>query len=279
MSLWKMELKHVFRSWRGWLLLLGYVSASPLAIIAGIFIDRSYDFAYDQVIDFYVLFTLPAGLMFIGIVVSSLSFDSNKNLSIFLRLRFSVRQILVTKLVFYFLLSSVFFLAGLAISFIVGGVIFDSSDTISFTWMLWGLLCYFVGGVFWAGLMSFTSGMFMGAVASVLFTLAVIIGFPVVSGVLMTVEMLMRGLMETAPNEWENVSYIGRVMQWWPANIGDTTAFFAITDSEIAADRVSIQFQETDLDPFFRMKSFITALVSTPILFLFAWRKYSRREV
>ena len=279
MSLWKMELKHVFRSWRGWLLLLGYVSASPLAIIAGIFIDRSYEFAYDQVIDLYILFTLPASLMFIGVVVSSLSFDSNRDLSIFLRLRFSVRQILITKLMFYFLLSSLFFLAGLAISYIFGGILFDSTDTISINWLLWGLLCYLVSGVFWCGLMSFTSGLFMGAVASVLFTLAVIIGFPVVSGVLMTVEMLMRGLMETAPNEWESVSYIGRVMEWWPANIGDTTAFFGITESEIAADRVSIQFEETELDPFFRMKPFISALVSTPILFLFAWRKYSRREV
>ena len=87
--------------------------------------------------------------------------------------------------------------------------------------------------------MSFTSGLFMGAVASVLFTLAVIIGFPVVSGVLMTVEMLMRGLMETAPNEWEEYDdgYEGppvnrRKNEAKEGNPGEDRADYPIGDNE-----------------------------------------------
>ena len=279
MNLWRMELTHLFRSWRGWLLLSAYFLASPLAIVSGIFIERSYGFPHDQVIDFYILFTLPASLMFIGIVVSSLSFDSNRDSSLFLRIRFSVKQILIAKTGFYFALNGAFFLAGLAISFVFGIMIFDSSDSISLAWMLWGLFFYFTGGIFWIGLMSFTSAMFTSSVASVLLTLAIILGIPVISGVLTTIELLMRGLIETPPNNWQNVSYVAKIMEWWPAGTGDATAFFGVTQSEIAAGKIIVQFQEVDLDPFFRVKPLISSLLTTPLLMAYAWRKFSTREI
>jgi len=260
-------------------LLAAYLLASPLAIVSGIFIERSYGFSHDQAIDFYILFTLPASLMFIGIVVSSLSFDSNRDSSLFLRIRFSVKQILITKIGFYFVLNGSFFLAGLAISFVVGVMIFDSTDPISLSWMLWGLFFYFVGSIFWVGLMSFTSAIFEGAVASVLLTLAIVLGIPIISGILTTIELLMRGLIETPPNNWQNVSYVAKIMEWWPAGTGDATAFFGVTQSEIAADKITIQFQEVELDPFFRVKPLISSLLATPLLMAYAWHKFSTREI
>ena len=108
MNLWKVEFMQLFRGWRGWTLTALYLLASILAITIGIFIDRADGnnaLGYDEVIDLYVLCSVPASLLFIGLVVSSLSFDSNKNLSIFLRLRFSIKRILITKLIFYLFFS------------------------------------------------------------------------------------------------------------------------------------------------------------------------------
>ena len=87
MNLWKVELLLLFRSWRGWTLVTLYLLASILALLTNYFIDKANSIeliSYADVIELYLLFSLPAGILFIGLVVSSMSFDSNQNLSIFL---------------------------------------------------------------------------------------------------------------------------------------------------------------------------------------------------
>ena len=83
-------------------------------VYSNYFIDKNNAIeliSYADVIELYLIFSLPAGILFIGLVVSSMSFDSNQNLSIFLRMRFSCKKILLTKLVIYVLLSEILFLS------------------------------------------------------------------------------------------------------------------------------------------------------------------------
>jgi hypothetical protein len=282
MSLWKLELLYIFRSWRGWTLAALFLLASLLAIITGLLIDSNSDplFTYDQVLDLYSTYTVVAWMLFIGLIVATLSIDSNKDLSTFLRLRFSVLRILFTKIVTWLLLSNGFSLLFFAITFIAANILFDSSDRISFRWMLWGLTFQLVGSLFYIALVMFTSAVFKGAVASVLLTLGVIIGVPVISAVLIGLEILMRGIEMTSGTNLEDISYIRKIILWWPAATSDAEAFLSITQSEIAADRISGGFgQSFDLDPWFRIKPLISSLVSAPVLALIAWRKFSRREI
>ena len=278
MNLWKTELLYLLRSWRGWTIMAAFVLASSLSIIVGILIDRSHDFPYDQAIDFYVMFNFPVWLLIIGIIVSSLSFDANRNISIFLRSRFSIQQILANKILVYLVISECLFILGFAIIFVIASILFESSDQISFGWMMWGFFFHVVGSVFWVALILFTSAVFKGAVASVLLTLGMIIGVPLIAGILVVIEMLVRGVEMT--QGVENVSYVEKVMLWWPAATGDTAAFLSVTQSEIASDKISGTFgQNFELDPYFRLKPLITSLVVSPLLVVYAWHKYSRREI
>ena len=72
MNLWKMELIHLFRSWRGWTLLGFYLLASVLAIVIGYFIERNTgQFSYASALDIYMIISIVGLLIYIGIVVSS----------------------------------------------------------------------------------------------------------------------------------------------------------------------------------------------------------------
>ena len=116
MNLWKVELLDLFRGWKGWTLTSLYLLAPILAVLISFFIDSSNKnevVGYVEVVELYLLCSIPAGLLFVGLIVSSMSFDSNQNLSIFLRLRFSFQKILLTKLVIYVLLSEMLFLGKL----------------------------------------------------------------------------------------------------------------------------------------------------------------------
>ena len=279
MNLWKMELLHLFRSWRGWTLLAVFLLASILSIVTGIFIERVDQFSHSAAVDLYMIYSLPGTLLFIGIVVSALSFDGNKDLSTFLRTRFSMKRILITKILVYFPLSELLYFLGFIISLVGGSIFFDASDTLSLGWLLWGILLHLVTGLFYVALMLFTSSVFRGAVASVLLTLAVIIGIPIIGGTLTIIELLMRGLIETPPADWEKISYVARVLLWWPAALGDAQAFLSVTQSEIAENTISYFGQSFELDPHFRYKPLISTLVVSPLFALFAWRRYTRREM
>ena len=280
MNLWKMELIHLFRSWRGWTLLTVFILASVLSVVIGEFIERaSGHFSYEQALDLYMISSIVGTLLFIGIVVSSLAFDGNKDSSIFLRTRFSMKQILLTKSLVYVSLSEILFFLGFLLTFIVGQLIFDSSDHLNLNWFLWGMFLYLVSSLFYVALMLFTSSIFRGPVASVLLTLAVFIGVPIIGTTLITVELLMRGLIETPLPQWETVSYVAGTLLWWPAALSDTQAFLSVTESEIRAGTLNYFGNSFELDAHFRLKPLITTIVSTPFLVLFAWRRYSRREV
>ena len=279
MNLWKMELLHLFRSWRGWTLLAVFLLASVLSIVTGIFIERVDDFSHSAAVDLYMIYSLPGTLLFIGIVVSALSFDGNKDLSTFLRTRFSMNRILITKMLVYFPLAELLYFLGFVISLVGGSIFFDASDTLSFGWLLWGILLHLVTGLFYVALMLFTSSVFRGAVASVLLTLAVVIGIPIIGGTLTIIELLMRGLIETPPADWEKISYVARVLLWWPAALSDAQAFLSVTQSEIAENTISYFGQSFELDPYFRYKPLISTLVVSPLFALFAWRRYTRREM
>ena len=113
MNLWTMELIHLFRSWRGWTLLGVFILASVLSIVIGIFIERANGhFSYGAALDIYMMSSFVGTLLFVGIVVSSLAFDGNKDSSIFLRTRLSVKQILLAKLLIYVPLSEILFFMG-----------------------------------------------------------------------------------------------------------------------------------------------------------------------
>ncbi len=280
MNLWKMELIHLSRSWRGWTLLTVFVLASVLSLVIGVFIERSSGhFSYAEALDLYMISSIVGTLLFIGIVVSSLAFDGNKDSSIFLRTRFSMKQILLTKLLFYVPLSEILFFMGFLLTFIVGQLIFDSSDHLNLNWFLWGMLLYLISSLFYVALMLFTSSVFRGPVASVLLTLAVFIGVPIIGTTLITVELLMRGLIQTPLAQWETVSYVARTLLWWPAALSDTQAFLSVTESEIRSGTLDYFGNSFELDAHFRLKPLVTAIVSTPFLALLAWRRYSRREV
>jgi len=280
MNLWTMELIHLFRSWRGWTLLGVFILTSVLSIVIGIFIERANDhFSYGEALDIYIISSIVGTLLFVGIVVSSLAFDGNKDSSIFLRTRFSMKQILLTKLLIYVPLSEMLFFLGFILTLIVGLLIFDSSDTLSLNWFLWGMFLQLVSGLFYVALMLFTSSIFRGSVASVLLTLAVFIGIPIIGGTAITVELLMRGLIQTPPTQWETVSYVARMLLWWPAALSDTQAFLSVTESEIRTGTINYFGQSFELDPHFRYKPLISALVVSPLFALFAWRRYTRREM
>jgi hypothetical protein len=218
-------------------------------------------------------------LLFIGIVVSSLAFDGNKESSVFLRTRFSMNQILLAKLLIYVPLSEILFFLGFFLTLIVGLLIFDSSDTLGLNWLLWGTFLHLITSLFYVALMLFTSSIFRGSVASVLLTLAVIIGIPIIGSTVITVELLMRGLIQTPPAQWETVSYAAQALLWWPAALSDTLAFLSVTESEITAGKVNYFGQSFELDPHFRSKPLTSAVVASPFFALFAWRRYTRREM
>lgn len=280
MNLWKVELIHLFRSWRGWTLSGVYLLASLLAIVIGYFIERANgSFSYAEALDIYMIASIVGVLLFVGIVVSSLAFDSNKDSSIFLRTRFSMRQILLTKLLIYFPLFNALFFLGFFLTLAIGLLIFDSSDALSLNWFLWGFLLEMVAGLFYVALMLFTSSIFRGSVASVLLTLAVLIGIPIIGTTLITVELLMRGLIATPTAQWETVSYVGSMLLWWPAALSDTQAFLSVTESEVRTGIVTYFGEPFELDAHFRWKPLVTAIGSTPILAVLAWRRYVRREI
>ena len=280
MNLWKMELIHLFRSWRGWTLIGFYLLASILAVVIGVFIDRAYgNFSHARALELYMTISIVGFLVFLGIVVSSLAFDSNKDSSIFLRTRFTMKQIILTKLLIYVPFSSILFYSGFILTLIASMLLFDTSDPLQLDWVLWGIFLELVSVFFYVSLMLFTSSVFRGTVASVLLTLAMFIGVPLIGTTLITVELLMRGLMDTPPVEWENVSYVGRTLLWWPAALSDTQAFLTVTESEVNSGMISFFGQSFELDAHFRSKPLISTLVSSPILALLAWRRYTRREI
>ena len=280
MNLWKMELFHIFRSWRGWTLSGIFLLASVVSIVIGIFIERANDhFSYAETLDIYLIISIVGTLVFVGIFVSSLSFDGNKDSSIFLRTRFSMKQILLTKVLFYVALAEILFFLGLFLTLIVGLLIFDSSDSLSLSWFLWGTFLQLLSNLFYVSLMLFTSSIFRGSVASVLLTLAVLIGIPIIGTTLITVELLMRGLIEIPFADWEKISYVARVLLWWPAALSDTQAFLSVTESEVARNTINYFGQVFELDPHFRYKPLISTLVVSPLFALVAWRRYTRREM
>ena len=66
MTLWKAELIHLFRSWRGWILIGVYVVASLLASIVGYFIERSTgSFTHTEAIDIYITASWVGFLLFL----------------------------------------------------------------------------------------------------------------------------------------------------------------------------------------------------------------------
>ena len=282
MNLWKVELVLLFRSWRGWTLVSLYLLASILALLTNYFIDKANKaelINYADVIEMYLLFSLPAGILFIGLVVSSMSFDANQNLSIFLRMRFSFKRILLTKLVVYVLLSEVLFLVTFVLTFITSMVMFDTTDPISLKWFMFGFVFNILNSIFWVCLITFTSAVFKSTVASLLLTLALIIGFPILVGIATPLEIVARGMWETPESEWDKVSYVAKINNWWPTTISDTDNFLTVTKSEIDAKTIVVNFEEVSLEPWFRLKPFIVSLLLAPFLWLYAWRTYSRREI
>ena len=282
MNLWKVELVLLFRSWRGWTLVSLYLLATILALLTNYFIDKANKaelINYADVIEMYLLFSLPDGILFIGLVVSSMSFDANQNLSIFLRMRFSFKKILLTKLVIYVLLSEVLFLFTFALTFITSMVMFDTTDPISLKWFMFGFVFNILNSIFWVCLITFTSAFFKSNVASLLLTLALIIGFPILVGIATPLEIVARGLWETPESEWDKVSYVAKINNWWPTTISDTDNFLTVTKSEIESKTIVVNFEEVSLEPWFRLKPFIVSLLLAPFLWLYAWRTYSRREI
>jgi ABC-type transport system involved in multi-copper enzyme maturation permease subunit len=282
MNLWKVELVLLFRSWRGWTLVSLYLLATILALLTNYFIDKANKaelINYADVIEMYLLFSLPAGILFIGLVVSSMSFDANQNLSIFLRMRFSFKRILLTKLVIYVLLSEVLFLFTFALTFIASMVMFDTTDPISLKWFTFGFMFNILNSIFWVCLITFTSAVFKSTVASLLLTLALIIGFPILVGIATPLEIVARGMWETPESEWDKVSYVAKINNWWPTTISDTDNFLTVTKSEIESKTIVVNFEEVSLEPWFRLKPFIVSLLLAPFLWLYAWRTYSRREI
>ena len=282
MNLWKVELVLLFRSWRGWTLVSLYLLATILALLTNYFIDKANKaelINYADVIEMYLLFSLPAGILFIGLVVSSMSFDANQNLSIFLRMRFSFKKILLTKLVIYVLLSEVLFLFTFALTFIASMVMFDTTDPISLKWFTFGFMFNILNSIFWVCLITFTSAVFKSTVASLLLTLALIIGFPILVGIATPLEIVARGMWETPESEWDKVSYVAKINNWWPTTISDTDNFLTVTKSEIDSKTIVVNFEEVSLEPWFRLKPFIVSLLLAPFLWLYAWRTYSRREI
>lgn len=281
MNLWKVELFHLLRTWRGWTLSGVFLLASLLAILIGFLIHRSSgsSFTYDQTLDLYTLMAWPALLLWTGITASSFAIDSNKERSVFLRLRFSLAEILISKSIFYFALAGILWLTGFAITFLLGLVIFDGSHQISLGWFLWGLFFFLISGIFSTILILFCGALFRGAVASVLVVIGLTLGLPIIASLLVFLELLIRGLTDTPPVEWETVSYVARVLLWWPPATYDAVVFMSVTPSEIATDTNISIGQALELEPYFRIKPLISSVTSVPAMALFGWYRYAKREV
>jgi hypothetical protein len=252
---------------------------SVLSLVVGVFIERASSFSYERALDLYMTAATVPTLLFVGIAVAAFAFDGNKESSIFLRTRFSMKQILLTKLLIYFPLFEILFFLGFFVTLFSGLLIFDSSDPLSLNWLLWGVLLQMVYGLFLVALMLFTSSIFRGSIASVLLTLGVLIGVPLIGGTLATVELLMRGLIQTPLAEWETISYVARLLLWWPTALSDTQAFLSVTQSEIRTGTMVFFGQSFELDAHFRGKALISSLIAIPALALLGWRRYSNREI
>lgn len=281
MNLWRVELLHLLRTWRGWTLSGVFLLASLLAVLIGFLIHRSSSssFSYDQTLDLYTLMAWPALLLWTGIAASSFAIDSNTERSVFLRLRFSLAEILISKSIFYFALAATLWLAGFAITFFLGLVIFDGGHQISLRWFLWGLLFFLISGIFSTTLILFCGALFRGAVASVLVVIGLLLGLPLIASLLIFLELLIRGLEHTPPVQWETVSYIARALLWWPPATYDGVVFMSVTPSEIATDTNISIGQALELNPYFRIKPLISSVILVPAMVLFGWHRYSKREV
>lgn len=281
MNLWKTELLYVFRSWRGWTLVGVFLLAAVLSISLGLLIHRQPDsvFSYDESLDWYAAFSWPAMLILLGIAAAGLAFDSNRELSIFLRLRFSLLAILRVKVLVYFALGTLLWLTGFLLTFIAGIFLFDSTNPILIQWTLWGLLFVVTNFVFSIAVITFTGAVFKGAVASVLVALAVLLGIPLIAGLLVFLELLIRDLTDLPLVEWEEVSYVARTLLWWPAGTYDGTLFLGVTKAEASAGHVIVLGNYVELDTWYRIKPLITSILSTPALIAYAWHRYSRREI
>ena len=281
MNLWKTELLYVFRSWRGWTLVGVFLLAAILSISLGLLIHRQPDsaFSYDESLDWYAAFSWPAMLILLGIAAAGLAFDSNRELSIFLRLRFSLLAILRVKVLIYFAFGTLLWLAGFLLTFVAGFFLFDSTDPILIQWTLWGLLFVVTNFVFSIAVIAFTGAVFKGAVASVLVALAVLLGIPLIAGLLIFLELLIRDLTDLPLVEWEEVSYVARTLLWWPAGTYDGTLFLGVTEAEASAGHVIVLGNYGELDTGDRIKPLIASILSTPALIAYAWRRYSRREI
>ena len=281
MNLWKTELLYVFRSWRGWTLVGVFLLAAILSISLGLLIHRQPDsaFSYDESLDWYAAFSWPAMLILLGIAAAGLAFDSNRELSIFLRLRFSLLAILRVKVLVYFALGTLLWLTGFLLTFIAGVFLFDATDPILIQWTLWGLLFVVTNFVFSIAVITFTGAVFKGAVASVLVALAVLLGIPLIAGLLIFLELLIRDLTDLPLVEWEEVSYVARTLLWWPAGTYDGTLFLGVTEAEASAGHVIVLGNHVELDTWYRIKPLIASILSTPALIAYAWHRYSRREI
>ena len=102
--------------------------ATGMSVLISFLIDRqdADPFPYDQTLEIYARFTVLAYMLFIGLVVSSLSFDSNRDLSTFLRLRFSVKRILITKILVFQVMVNVLVLLSFGLTFALATFSFDS---------------------------------------------------------------------------------------------------------------------------------------------------------
>tara|TARA_B100000029_G_scaffold222342_1_gene220130 strand:- start:105 stop:527 length:423 start_codon:yes stop_codon:yes gene_type:complete len=136
-----------------------------------------------------------------------------------------------------------------------------------------------LNSIFWVCLITFTSAVFKSTVASLLLTLALIIGFPILVGIATPLKIVARGMWETPESEWDKVSYVAKINNWWPTTISDTDNFLTVTKSEIDSKTIVVNFEEVSLEPWFRLKPFIVSLLLAPFLWLYAWRTYSRREI
>ena len=281
MNLWKTELLYVFRSWRGRTLVGVFLLAAILSISLGLLIHRQPDsvFSYDESLDWYAAFSWPAMLILLGIAAAGLAFDSNRELSIFLRLRFSLLAILRVKVLVYFALGTLLWLTGFLLTFIAGVFLFDATDPILIQWTLWGLLFVVTNFVFSIAVITFTGAVFKGAVASVLVALAVLLGIPLIAGLLIFLELLIRDLTDLPLVEWEEVSYVARTLLWWPAGTYDGTLFLGVTKAEASAGYVIVLGNHVELDTWYRIKPLIASILSTPALIAYAWHRYSRREI
>ena len=63
------------------------------------------------------------------------------------------------------------------------------------------------------------------------------------------------------------------------AELGKGGLGLFVSNMLIAANTIKVNFEDVELDPWFRLKPFIVSLFVAPFLWLYAWRTYSRREI